>query len=486
MYISAGTMLATGGRDGSMKVWDAITGVGLAEVIGAHSDSIRGMACDSNGLSLVTASADMSVKLWQQVLPTLPYSIPYPPSPYPTPPPQPLQSARPPPLPLRSSLASLRLENGDPDDPPSDDEAASVSASAAALVANHGLFSAQSKRSLALAFDTSTDAEDDAELVPHAANDSPVTAAGTLGALSPIAGSNPVSRSRSASKRKNSNGLNHRLSASRAAGSKQSPSVLSSGSTPQPASERSGASYDSSFIDSPTGLPGAAAAAAAVSASSAAGRAATACLADPSSPHASAASSDGQRLCIDCGENWMFESRDREFFAAKGFHVPRRCGKCRRLKKMDVGALVSKESGSPRSVSYSLQSLGEGLVGESDSQNGGTAGTGQRNLFRGTNLHGIGFIYEGGVNAVGRQEGFGTQVASAARASPHNFTITFASLTRPFQTWDTNHSYKGEWRGGRKEGHGIYTWPDGATYEGKYKKGRRHGSGLQTMSDGAV
>ena len=80
MYISAGTMLATGGRDGSIKIWDATTGVALAEVIAAHSDSVRGMACDSAGLSLVTASADMSVKLWKQVPPNLLHSVPHLPS----------------------------------------------------------------------------------------------------------------------------------------------------------------------------------------------------------------------------------------------------------------------------------------------------------------------------------------------------------------------------------------------------------------------
>jgi WD40 repeat protein len=67
MYISFGTMLASGGRDGSIKIWDATTGAGLSEVISAHSDSVRGMACDSSGQLLVTASADMSVKVWKQV-----------------------------------------------------------------------------------------------------------------------------------------------------------------------------------------------------------------------------------------------------------------------------------------------------------------------------------------------------------------------------------------------------------------------------------
>lgn len=76
MYISFGTILASGGRDGSIKMWDAISGVGLAEVKEAHSDSVRGMACDSSGRLLVTASADMSVKIWQQVLRIMSCSIP--------------------------------------------------------------------------------------------------------------------------------------------------------------------------------------------------------------------------------------------------------------------------------------------------------------------------------------------------------------------------------------------------------------------------
>ena len=71
MYISFGTILASGGRDGSIRMWDAISGAALAEVKEAHSDSIRGMSCDSTGRKLVTASADMSVKIWQQVLLTL-------------------------------------------------------------------------------------------------------------------------------------------------------------------------------------------------------------------------------------------------------------------------------------------------------------------------------------------------------------------------------------------------------------------------------
>lgn len=68
MYISFGTMLASGGRDGSIRIWDASSGVGLAELMGAHSDSVRGMACGGTGRLLATASADMSIKVWHEVL----------------------------------------------------------------------------------------------------------------------------------------------------------------------------------------------------------------------------------------------------------------------------------------------------------------------------------------------------------------------------------------------------------------------------------
>ena len=37
--------------------------------------------------------------------------------------------------------------------------------------------------------------------------------------------------------------------------------------------------------------------------------------------------------------------------------------------------------------------------------------------------------------------------------------------------------YKGEWKGGKKHGRGIYMWPDGSMYEGEWEEDRFHGYG---------
>ena len=38
--------------------------------------------------------------------------------------------------------------------------------------------------------------------------------------------------------------------------------------------------------------------------------------------------------------------------------------------------------------------------------------------------------------------------------------------------------YKGSWRGGRKEGLGVYTYPSGARYEGRWENNLKHGLGI--------
>jgi hypothetical protein len=400
----------------------------------------------------------------------------------------------PPPLPPRSSAALLRLKTVKFDDELSDHESDSDSVNA--LAANHGLFTAHSKRSLAFSLDTPTDAEDESEPSHLAAVDSTDGAAsGTLGILSPISG-NPVACSpRCVSKRKNSNGLSARVRSitSDSDSKKQSPRRFSRNSNSiQPACERLEASDNSSFVSSPVGPPGAATTVA-ISAASSAHKTSSAGLAD-SSPQSSTSSSDNHRICVECGENWSFESKERDYFTAKGLHTPRRCGKCRSLKKLELIPLVMADRAKPSSVSGVLPTLGSSSAAEVAPQTTGSEEVQQHTIYRGTNLLGIGFVYEGGVNASGRQEGFGTQVIGSYPNTLHDCTDPFFHFQSSFefklimllQTWDTNHTYKGEWRGGRKEGRGIYTWPDGATYEGEYHQGRRHGSGLQTMNDGAV
>lgn len=44
-------------------------------------------------------------------------------------------------------------------------------------------------------------------------------------------------------------------------------------------------------------------------------------------------SKDKQLVCKDCGEEFTFTAGEQEFFAARGLEAPRRCKRCRRIKK---------------------------------------------------------------------------------------------------------------------------------------------------------
>jgi hypothetical protein len=335
----------------------------------------------------------------------------------------------PPPLPPRSSAALLRLKTVKSDDEASDHDSDSDSVNA--LAANHGVFSAHSKRSLAFTLDTPTDAEDESELLPHAAVDSTdATVSGTLGILSPIGGSPVVISSRCVSKRKNSKGSSARLRAipSDSDSKKQSPRLSRNSNSIQPTTERSEAFVESSFVDSPAGPLGVTATGA-ISAASSARKAAAAHVAD-SSPKSSTSSSDNHRICVECGESWSFESRERDYFSTKGLHTPRRCGKCRSLKKLEFVPLVMTDSANSSSVSGVPPTVGTSVGTEVDPQNTAGSGIQRHAIYRGTNLLGIGFVYEGEVNSSGRQEGFGIQVPYLAGCHPntletHHFIFVF-------------------------------------------------------------
>lgn len=45
-------------------------------------------------------------------------------------------------------------------------------------------------------------------------------------------------------------------------------------------------------------------------------------------------------------------------------------------------------------------------------------------------------------------------------------------------------TYKGEWRGGFRDGKGKMTWPDGASYEGDWELGKANGKGKFIHTDG--
>lgn len=52
---------------------------------------------------------------------------------------------------------------------------------------------------------------------------------------------------------------------------------------------------------------------------------------------------DQTLICKDCGKNFIFTTRDQEFFAQKGFtNAPTRCRDCRLKKKSATDAIANR------------------------------------------------------------------------------------------------------------------------------------------------
>lgn len=58
-----GIFLATGGDDGSLRIWDANTGVELA-VLAGHADAVRDLTFNADGSLLASASNDETATIW--------------------------------------------------------------------------------------------------------------------------------------------------------------------------------------------------------------------------------------------------------------------------------------------------------------------------------------------------------------------------------------------------------------------------------------
>jgi WD40 repeat protein len=75
-YSRDGTLLASGGADGALIVWDAAEGYALTGgPIQAHQDWVRGVAFSPSGALVATASADNTLRLWE-VVTRVPYDAP--------------------------------------------------------------------------------------------------------------------------------------------------------------------------------------------------------------------------------------------------------------------------------------------------------------------------------------------------------------------------------------------------------------------------
>jgi WD40 repeat protein len=61
---SDGTIVLTGGRDGSTRAWDAMTAAALDTPLLVGSGTVRGVAYSADGQRIATASEDGTVRMW--------------------------------------------------------------------------------------------------------------------------------------------------------------------------------------------------------------------------------------------------------------------------------------------------------------------------------------------------------------------------------------------------------------------------------------
>jgi WD40 repeat protein len=69
-----GQLLATAGQDGTVQLWDVSTHQQIGESLTAGSDSVTDVTCSPGGRILITTDTDGSTRLWNVFLPRRPAS----------------------------------------------------------------------------------------------------------------------------------------------------------------------------------------------------------------------------------------------------------------------------------------------------------------------------------------------------------------------------------------------------------------------------
>ena len=85
---------------------------------------------------------------------------------------------------------------------------------------------------------------------------------------------------------------------------------------------------------------------------------------------------DRDLTCVDCGQTFVFTSRDQEFYAQRSFSEPRRCPTCRAAKKAQRESAGGGDSGGGYSGGGYGASGGESRGGRRLPGGGATGGRG--------------------------------------------------------------------------------------------------------------
>jgi WD40 repeat protein len=62
-FLSDCRVVAVGGSDGKVRLWDVQTGK-LQETLGGHTDEVYSIACSPDGKTLASVSQDETLRLW--------------------------------------------------------------------------------------------------------------------------------------------------------------------------------------------------------------------------------------------------------------------------------------------------------------------------------------------------------------------------------------------------------------------------------------
>ena len=63
-YSPNGHQIISGSRDGTIRIWDAETGVVIGEPIKGHTGAVKSVAYSPDGRHVISGSADMTIRIW--------------------------------------------------------------------------------------------------------------------------------------------------------------------------------------------------------------------------------------------------------------------------------------------------------------------------------------------------------------------------------------------------------------------------------------
>jgi len=94
--------------------------------------------------------------------------------------------------------------------------------------------------------------------------------------------------------------------------------------------------------------------------------------------------------------------------------------------------------------------------------------------------------HKGSASADGSKKGFTPGYDSNVMSGPPGDTYSKERVERPTVLLEHGVKYTGQWKGDKRDGHGVQEWPDGARFDGQWRDGLAEGYGKFMHADGDV